>query len=454
MTDIKHPLVRHRLVLFQKLLTRLVSKFGQPEMVILEAVRSLAMGKEKKRKHIQQIHDNREEREGIRKELTKDGFSSSKNSILRYRLFREAKGRCPFCLCPFCLQQVVFKEAEIEHIVPRSRVDCNEFYNLTVAHQGCNKKKDNRTPWEAFHEASDWEALRKNAEDCFGLGSLKYRLFTNPDAQNLIEEKSDLQHTAYIARVIRHISLIQLGWLNDEGRDPTPEKQNPALGFQVTNGQLTSRLRKAWGLNQILHPLPPGKRWDELSDEEQKQFTEKNRGDLRHHALDAMVIVCTLPWLAHRTHGAIDEFGRHGWWKQDEKHRSRAANPLFPKDGEMHDVVKKEIESVVVQHHVSRSNHQQAYATTLYAKKAKNTYVAREVFTSLTPKNLGSIWPETFASYCEAAWRRYSDESADLDAELKKTKGNVPKNGGRMTAPNFIGQKKSKFPSAVSAGLP
>jgi hypothetical protein len=138
-----------------------------------------------------------------------------------------------------------------------------------------------------------------------------------------------------------------------------------------------------------------------------------------------MVIACTLPWLAHRTHGATDESGRHGWWTQDEKQRSKAANPLFPNEGQMHEVVKQEIEKVVLRHHVSRSNHQQAYATTLYAKKAKNTYVAREVFTSLTPKNLGSIWPETLADYCVAAWKRYADESPDIDGELKKTKGCV-----------------------------
>jgi hypothetical protein len=377
---------------------------------------------------------------------------------LRYRLFKEAKGRCPFCLCPFCLKEVVFKEAEIEHIVPRSRVDCNEFYNLTVAHRDCNQRKGERTPWEAFGSSPDWEAIRRNAESCFGLGSLKYRVFTNPDAENLIEERSDLQHTAYIARVIRHITLIQLGWLNDEGRDPTPEKQNPALRFQVTNGQLTSRLRKAWGLNQILHPLPTGKRWHELTDDEQKQFTEKNRGDLRHHSLDAMVIACTLPWLAHRTHGAVDEFGNHGWWTQDEKQRSKAANPIFPKEGQMHDVVWQEIEKVVVRHHVSRSNHHQGYATTLYAKKAKDTYVAREVFTTLTPKNLTSIWPKEFAYYCEAAWKKYEDESPDIETELKRTKGCLPGNfTGRLCfshfqkwraddSPEFYWPKKIKIP--------
>ena len=107
MADIKHPLVRHRLTLFQKLLQQLVSRFGEPDMIVLEAIRSLAMGEKKRREHIQRIKENRDERESIRTELKKDNFSSSKNSILRYRLFKEAKGRCPFCLCPFCLQEVV-----------------------------------------------------------------------------------------------------------------------------------------------------------------------------------------------------------------------------------------------------------------------------------------------------------------------------------------------------------
>jgi hypothetical protein len=92
----------------------------------------------------------------------------------------------------------------------------------------------------------------------------------------------------------------------------------------------------------------------------------------------------------------------------------------------MHEVAEREIGKVVVQHRVSRSNHQQGYATTLYAKKAKDTYVAREVFTTLTPRNLSSIWPKDFAAYCEAAWERYAAESPDIEAELKKNKGRVP----------------------------
>ena len=436
LADIKHPLVRHRLVLFRRLLSQFVSRYGQPDIFILEAVRSLALGQKAKNELNKRNELFRKEREAAREQLSSNSESISRKAIQRYRLWMEAKGRCPFCL------QTIERTdlghgADIEHLVPRSIVDCNEFYNLTVAHIKCNRElKGERTPFAAFNNTRQWPEIKDHAGKTFS--GRKLEIFLSPNAEELIEQKTDLQHTAYIARVIRHISLIQLGWLNEKGCDPTPEKQNPALSFQVTNGQLTSRLRKAWGLNQILHPLPPGKRWDELSEAEQQQFTEKNRGDLRHHALDAMVISCTLPWLAHRTFGAKDEFGRHGWWTQDEKQRSKAANPLFPDEGQMHELVKNQIEKVIVKHHVSRSNHQQAYATTLYAKKAENTYVAREIFTSLTPKNLGSIWPETFALYCEAAWARYSDESPDLEAELKRAKNCVPESfTGRLCFSHF-----------------
>lgn len=424
LADIRHPLVRHRLILFRRLLAQIISRYGEPDMLVLEAVRSLALGAKAKRELEKRNDEFRKQRENARADLTANRESASSKAILRYRLWHEAKGRCPICL-ETIERTDLGHGADIAHLVPRSRIDCNEIYNLTIAHIKCNRElQGDRTPFAAFGNISQWDDIRKNAENYFS--GLKLEIFLSPNAEELIEQKSDLQHTAYIARVIRHISLIQLSWLNEEGKDPTPEKQNPALHFQVTNGQLTSRLRQAWGVNQILHPLPDGKRWEDISEEEQKQFQEKNRGDLRHHALDAMVIACTLPWLAHRTHGATDEFGNHGWWTQDEKRRSKAANPLFPQEGQMHKICKEWMEKVIVRHHVSRSNHKQAYNTTLYAKKADDTYVAREVFTTLIPKNLGNIWPKEFAAYCEKAWESYKKESSDIDGELKKTKGCVP----------------------------
>jgi CRISPR/Cas system Type II protein with McrA/HNH and RuvC-like nuclease domain len=249
LADIKHPLVRHRLVLFRRLLSQLVSQYGQPDMIVLEAVRSLALGQKAKNDLNKRNERFRKEREVAREQLLSNSESISRKSIQRYRLWLEAKGRCPFC------QQTIERTdlghgADIEHLVPRAIVDCNEFYNLTVAHIKCNRElKGDRTPSAAFSGTSQWDGIKANAENCFS--GRKLEIFLSPNAEDLIEQKADLQHTAYIARVIRHITLIQLGWVNDAGRDPTPDRQNSALSFQVTNGQLTSRLRKAWGLTRM-----------------------------------------------------------------------------------------------------------------------------------------------------------------------------------------------------------
>ncbi len=416
LAEIKHPLVRHRLVLFRRLLNKLIAEHGAPDLIVVEAVRSLALSQKNKNELNKRNEAHRRERENARDLLKGENLPTSANAIQKYRLWKETKGRCPFCLQAISQEALFNGEADIEHLVPRARLDCNEIYNLTIGHTDCNRnKKGDRTPYDAFHHDGLWESLKRNAQECFS--GKKLEIFLSPNAEELIEQKSELVQTSYIAKVLRHLCLIRLGWVGEDGRDPTTEKCTPSQRFQVTNGQITSRLRQSWGLNHVLYDKPA-----EDTEEAWQQYAEKNRGDLRHHALDAMVISCTLPWLANRTHGAKDEFGNFGWWTQDEKRRSIASNPI----GLDYKKAKAEIEKVVVKHHASRSNHRQAYATTLYAKEAPNTYVAREVFTSLKPKDLDSIYPKSFANYCVFAWQRYELETPDLQAQLKPTKGCLP----------------------------
>ncbi len=432
LAEIRHPLVRHRLLLFRRLLAEMVSKYGQPDLLVLEAVRSLALSEKNRRKLLLQNKKNFDERTAIRETLEKDGRSTSRRALLRYRLWKEAG-----CICPFCLQTISQEDlysggADIEHIVPRAIVDCDEYYNLTVGHTRCNREiKGDRTPFQAFANTDLWESISRHVRDRFSQVRVnqdytKADLFLHPNAESLVEQKADLQHTAYIARIIRHVALLQLGWLGEDGRDPTPLKQNPALRFQVTNGQLTSRLRRAWGLNQVLHPLPAGQRWDTLAPEEQDILKEKNRGDLRHHALDAIVIACTLPWLAHRTHGATDEEGNHGWWTQDEKKRSTAANPVLPEPGALRRTVENLLPDIEVRHHRSRSKHAKTYLTTLYGKLDANRYAAREELKGLKPTDLTALHPPELAEYCRLAWENYRQNCGDIEEQLKTTRGCLP----------------------------
>src|SRR5208283_1190012 len=137
--EIKHPLVRHRLVLFRRLLNQLIAKHGAPDLIVVEAVRSLGLSQKNKNELNKRNEEFRKDRENARNILKDAGQSVSANAIQKYRLWQEAKGRCPFCLEAISQTALFSGEADVEHLVPRARVDCNEIYNLTVGHIQCNR---------------------------------------------------------------------------------------------------------------------------------------------------------------------------------------------------------------------------------------------------------------------------------------------------------------------------
>ncbi|MFM2296068.1 MAG: putative CRISPR-associated protein Csn1 family, partial [Verrucomicrobiota bacterium] len=91
LADIKHPLVRHRLILFRRILAQLVSAHGQPSMIVLEAVRSLALSPKAKNELNKRNEAFRKERELARGDLAVLGKSTSRKAITRYRLWKEAQ---------------------------------------------------------------------------------------------------------------------------------------------------------------------------------------------------------------------------------------------------------------------------------------------------------------------------------------------------------------------------
>lgn len=425
LVGVQHPLTRHRLLLFRQLLQRLVQRHGRPELAVIETVRSLALTRKAKRENELRIEKFRREYQQAREQLAEAGVPPSSYAIKRYRLWREAGERCPFCLAPIARSELGIT-AEIVHLVPPSLVPCEESCNRTVAHVKCGLElRGQKTPFQAFSGRPEWEAIKANAERCFF--GRKREIFLSPTAETPLTLKAQQQHAGYLPRVFRHVACLELGWLDERGCDSTvPMGNGPSAGLQVTNSRLTRRLRQAWGLNQLLHPPPAGRRWSELSEAERERILEQNRGDLRSLGLDAMVVACTIPWLAQRAQTAADESGNPGWWSEVKSGRGTVSNPVFPAPEEMPLVCRKWMSQVVVRHHTSRSQHQQAYATTFYARKAANTYVAREVFSHLKPKDLPDIWPKELAAYCDAAWQRYSVEVSSLEAELKQTKGCIP----------------------------
>jgi hypothetical protein len=51
--------------------------------------------------------------------------------------------------CQYCSRFITFREATIDHVVPRSRGGKNHWTNCVTACKNCNRRKDNKTPEEA-----------------------------------------------------------------------------------------------------------------------------------------------------------------------------------------------------------------------------------------------------------------------------------------------------------------
>ncbi len=451
LADVRSPVVRHRLTLLLRLIERLVKEHGTPKLIIVEAARSFGLGRKAKEKHMIEVGKNKKEREQAKNTVKKEGYSSGKTGLTRYRLWKEAAGRCPFCGEAITIEEFRNKLADIAHIVPQSVRECHEFYNLTIAHSKCNRMDmENKIPRDAFgHRWAELEAFaRTHFKD------RKLELFLAPalaDAQDILDSKDQLCMTAHLSKLVRRLCIIRFGWEGKDGRDPTTDEGNlPSQQFLVTNGSLTSALRGAWGINTLLHraPCPTEDEWQKLSEDQRKvikqkrwEAKQKNRGDHRHHGLDAMVITCTLPWLARRV---IDrgENAQGGliWWKLSEDRKKREAiNPAFPEENAFRHVAEQWRDKMEVRHHVANATHKQPAKTMFYSRRGIDKFILREDVTSLTPKNLHTegnrqcrVHPEELGRYLHLLWTSYSEDllrylAAARDAltkELPITKDN------------------------------
>lgn len=429
LAEVRSPVVRHRLTLLLRLLERLVKQHGTPKLIIVEAARSFGMGRKAKEKHMKVVADNKKEGEQARGTAKKEGFSSSKRALTRYRLWKEAGGRCPFCGNAITIEQFKTGGADIAHIVPQSIRECHDFYNLTVAHGDCNRREmENKIPRDAFGHR--WQELEAFARTHFK--ERKLELFLAPtlaDAQDILDAKDQLCMTAHLSKLVRRLCIIRFGWEGKDGRDPTTEEGNlPSHQFLVTNGSLTSALRGAWGINTLLHraPCPTDEEWQKLPEPQRKEIKQqrweakqKNRSDHRHHGLDAMVITCTLPWLARRVvDRGEDAQGQLIWWKlSDDKKQREAANPVFPGDNTFRRVAEQWRDRMEVRHHVANATHRQPAKTTFYSRRGIDKFISREDVTSLTPKDLHTegarkcrVHPEELGQYLHLLWTLYTED--------------------------------------------
>ena len=299
--SINDPVVRHRLDVFAKRLTEHHARFGVPEEVVLEFVREDFMGDEAKRDLAKFQSQREKDRKEAAEQAAKLGVTE-KSGRLKYELFKAQSGECLYCQQP--MKETELASFRIEHIVPRAQGGADAMVNYVLAHERCNDEKGEKTPFQWKHGREGWDAY----ETCVNrhataLRNKKVQLLLRADAPELVQRYTALAETAWISRLAQKIVSLHFGWRNGNDKDGVKR-------VTVISGGFTARIRRRYRLNSLLNSMKQewfDEQWDkatkglplsaegeqklrEMIQLEWESVAEKNRGDDRHHALDAMVI--------------------------------------------------------------------------------------------------------------------------------------------------------------------
>lgn len=285
--DIRNPVVIRCLNEVRKVVNNIIRCYGKPDYIRIEMARDVKLAGKKKIAALEINKDRRKKREKARDFLGKRNIPITDLAILKYMLWKETDHVDIYSGDKIGCDEL-FRQGEyqIEHIIPKSRSRDDSFNNFLLCRNDYNRKKSNKTPYQSFGQSEEWKEMDKRANK--HLGGNKLKRFLNQQAVcDISEERSraQLNDTAYAARVVRDF----LACLYPKGEAIDWSKGQPPR-VQATNGQITSQTGKA--LNLYRH----FRKW--FVDDNQKDT--KDRGDYRHHALDAVVIALTTPQLINR----------------------------------------------------------------------------------------------------------------------------------------------------------
>lgn len=289
---ITNPTIVSVMVQVRKIINALMKELGKPEKIIIELSRELKGNKERRYEIIKEQGYNQKEREEAAKLIREymnwtDDVDISAVDIAKYRLWHEQKGRSPYSGKTISMTQLLSRETDIDHILPRSMSLDNSMNNKVVCFAGENQEKGQRTPidwlggdsirWERVERAIDhWNPKRDTDDDEISdikPNENKWKRFSvhGDEIADRYTPERLLRETSYIGREVR--SYLKRLYSSAEAEQKV----------KTSKGGITAELRRFWGLNRII-----------------SMDDTKNRDDLRHHAIDAAVIAVTEPVMIKR----------------------------------------------------------------------------------------------------------------------------------------------------------
>ena len=247
----------------------------------------------------------------------------SKSDIIKYKTWLEQNYRSPYTGQTIPLAKLFTHEYEIEHIIPQSRYFDDSLQNKVICEAEVNRLKDRLLGYEFIKKhhgeivtLSGGRTVTILSEEAYenlvkktyaGNGAKMQRLLLEDIPDGFIERQ--MNDTRYISKYV--MGLLS-NIVREEIKPGEFEQETVSRNLIVCNGNITARLKKDWGLNDVWNSiiLPrfirlnnlcnttaftclnrQGHSIPNIPDELSRGFSNK-RIDHRHHAMDAIVIAC------------------------------------------------------------------------------------------------------------------------------------------------------------------
>lgn len=297
--DITNPVASSVIREVMKQVVNLIDEAGAlPGRIFIELGRDLGKSIDERNEMDRGIKDRTKTKDSNRDEVAKlkncASGSVSDEDLLRYELYLEQSGYCPYSGEQLPNQERLYdSDLQVDHILPRSRSHDNGFDNKVLVYTKSNQDKKSQTPYEWLSASPEkWRGFQTRILSMQSLRRRKKRNLLNDTFANeeAIFAERNLNDTRYISKVI----MSYLEALYEEAGHTSARNGGKRRVF-TRPGAMTSLVRKAWGLENL-----------------KKDFDGQRIGD-KHHAVDALVCACLAEgdaqWIAKisKAYGSLEK---------------------------------------------------------------------------------------------------------------------------------------------------
>lgn len=320
--SLRQPVVEKIVNQMINVVNAVIDQYGKPDEIRLELARELKQSKDE-RDAADKANNNNEKLHGfIKAKLEEMGIPATKKVIQKYKFlfptkdkkWKEAQivNQCIYCGQSFNITEALSgNNFDVDHIVPKSLLFDDSQTNKVLVHRSCNSDKLNKTAYDYIATKGESELTKyiQRVDDWFARGILSFGKMQRLKVsfEEYLERKNHKKETEADKKLWENFidrQLRETQYISKKSKEILEQICNKV---SVTEGNVTAKLRKIWGWDDVLMNLQLPK-YREIGQTEVKEWTSDHgkrkhqkeeiinwtkRDDHRHHAIDALVIACT-----------------------------------------------------------------------------------------------------------------------------------------------------------------